>query len=385
MADLNANIILGNRPAEIENPQNVLMRALQMRQQQGALQHQEMLQQREMRSIEDQNRLRAILQAGGGEEELLRGGFTDQAVKLGEHKRKGQETDASTNLKNLEATAKRFGIVRDVANGINSPETWAQGAAILQQNGIPPTALGQAYDPVAIEALRAQAVTKNDEIQHALRQAQFQQTGQRDAQNAQHQNAQVQATLRGQNMTDSRARQGLALREQEIAMGGKPPPGYVWDGPGKLAAIPGGPGSKPTDSQATAGGYASRMVQADKLLQPIETKINNMGLKAKQRVEGMAVVGDIANAALSADQQSVDQAQRDFINAVLRRESGAVISDQEFANARKQYFVQPGDSKQVIEQKRANRAQSIKGVSGAAGPAAPKPATGGFKILSVEQ
>ena len=51
----------------------------------------------------------------------------------------------------------------------------------------------------------------------------------------------------------------------------------------------------------------------------------------------------------------MDQAQRDFINAVLRRDSGAAINDREFANARQQNSVQPGDSQEVIAQKRANR------------------------------
>jgi len=38
---------------------------------------------------------------------------------------------------------------------------------------------------------------------------------------------------------------------------------------------------------------------------------------------------------------------------VLRKESGAAIAASEFDNAEKQYFPQPGDSDQVISQKRA--------------------------------
>lgn len=53
--------------------------------------------------------------------------------------------------------------------------------------------------------------------------------------------------------------------------------------------------------------------------------------------------------------QQYDQAKRDFINATLRRESGATISDSEFSNANKQYFVQPWDTKETIKQKKANR------------------------------
>ena len=65
--------------------------------------------------------------------------------------------------------------------------------------------------------------------------------------------------------------------------------------------------------------------------------------------------GVLANWTQSGEQQQVEQSQRDYVNAVLRRESGAAISNAEFDNARQQYFPQPGDKPQVIEQKRRNR------------------------------
>lgn len=56
------------------------------------------------------------------------------------------------------------------------------------------------------------------------------------------------------------------------------------------------------------------------------------------------------------------QAQREFVNAILRRESGAAISPTEFASAQQQYFPQPGDGPAVIEQKRAARARAVQGL-----------------------
>jgi hypothetical protein len=67
--------------------------------------------------------------------------------------------------------------------------------------------------------------------------------------------------------------------------------------------------------------------------------------------------------------QKVNQAQRDFVNAVLRQESGAAIADSEFENAKKQYFPQPGDKPEVIEQKRQNRERVISSFETNAGPA----------------
>ena len=72
----------------------------------------------------------------------------------------------------------------------------------------------------------------------------------------------------------------------------------------------------------------------------------------------------------NSNQQKVEQAQRDFINAALRVESGASISPSEFENARKQYFPQPGDSAAVIEQKRQNRETEIQSLKLQGGPGA---------------
>lgn len=43
----------------------------------------------------------------------------------------------------------------------------------------------------------------------------------------------------------------------------------------------------------------------------------------------------------SAERQKFEQAKRNFVNSVLRNESGAVIAESEFKNADKQYFPQP--------------------------------------------
>ena len=57
--------------------------------------------------------------------------------------------------------------------------------------------------------------------------------------------------------------------------------------------------------------------------------------------------------------QQYEQAKTNFVNAVLRRESGAKISDEEFDSAEKQYFVQIWDSREVILQKRLNREDKL--------------------------
>lgn len=114
-----------------------------------------------------------------------------------------------------------------------------------------------------------------------------------------------------------------------------------------------------TEGQAKAVTFSSRMLSADKTLATLNRKGVNVSVPGENIGYG---VGTAVNAMSSADQQMLTQAKRDFINANLRRESGATIMPSEFDNADKQYFPQIGDSRQVIEQKAKNRRIAIEGM-----------------------
>lgn len=134
--------------------------------------------------------------------------------------------------------------------------------------------------------------------------------------------------------------------------------------PGQQGQEPNNPfagNGKMNEAQSKDGLYASRMFQSEKVLRDVEDVGKDLGQKAKSSIP---VVG---NYLVSEKYQKFDQARRDFLNATLRRESGAVISDSEFDNGNKQYFPQPGDSKEVVEQKRRNRAEAIKGIASGGG------------------
>jgi hypothetical protein len=124
-------------------------------------------------------------------------------------------------------------------------------------------------------------------------------------------------------------------------------------------------GGKMNESQSKYALYTSRMLNAEKVLR--EPKVESAAQSTTQRIAaGMWGAGKLYNPN-SVEFQKFDQAKRDFINATLRRESGAVISDAEFENAEKQYFPAPGDSKEVLAQKRTNRMTAIKGNGAGAG------------------
>lgn len=127
-----------------------------------------------------------------------------------------------------------------------------------------------------------------------------------------------------------------------------------------------------TEGQAKGVGFALRAQEADKIISTVGKGGEVQPGLFKRMVEATPFVGEglgtMANWTQSAAQQQIEQAQRNFVNAVLRQESGAVINQEEFNNARKQYFPQPGDSDAVIKQKEQNRRTAIKALETQAGP-----------------
>jgi hypothetical protein len=146
------------------------------------------------------------------------------------------------------------------------------------------------------------------------------------------------------------------------------PSGYTKKADGSLTFIKGGPADpdmKPlNEGQANARLYGNRMTTSHNIVNKLEAdgkpKYNPLAIKAI--LTGPGVLSEVAYSQAGADTQSAAQAMRDFINATLRRESGAAISASEYDNAIKQYFPQINEDKTVTAQKRANRETAIQGI-----------------------
>lgn len=174
-------------------------------------------------------------------------------------------------------------------------------------------------------------------------------------------------TIRGQNMTDARARESTAAtltKPFEVTGPDGNPMLVQQDKQGNIRPVQGfGPkagAEKPlNDTQSKALLFGSRMREADKVLDALAKEGTQASIPGARAGYG---IGATLNVLSSAKQQQLNQAKRDFVNAVLRRESGAVIAESEFENAEKQYFPQVGDSKEVIAQKAKNRKLATDGI-----------------------
>jgi hypothetical protein len=135
-----------------------------------------------------------------------------------------------------------------------------------------------------------------------------------------------------------------------------------------------GQDAKPlNENQANATAYGLRMKEANSILEDLAEK----GVLKGAVIERTPLIGRALGQSLpsvlggtSSAQQQVNQAKSNFITAVLRKESGAVISDSEFEREDQKYFPQINDNKEVIKQKEKARKLAIQAIEVQAGPGA---------------
>jgi hypothetical protein len=124
--------------------------------------------------------------------------------------------------------------------------------------------------------------------------------------------------------------------------------------------VPQGPAS---DVQHQAATYATRLQQSGGILDGLQNSI------ASYNPIGFAAQTKLPSYLQSSTIQQYQQAAANFINAVLRRESGAAIAQSEFDNAYSQYLPKPGDSAATLANKKQNRDTILQGLIQSSGSA----------------
>jgi hypothetical protein len=132
----------------------------------------------------------------------------------------------------------------------------------------------------------------------------------------------------------------------------------------------------PTEGQLSSAGYASRMEASEQTMQ----RLMGEGFDPSNAKDHLLSSVPLGNYAVSKEWQQHRQAQEDWVRAKLRKESGAVIADDEMEREIKVNFPQPGDSKEVIAQKARTRALAASGMKNAAGHAYKAPQSSAPKL-----
>lgn len=160
-------------------------------------------------------------------------------------------------------------------------------------------------------------------------------------------------TMRGQNMTDARAREQAEIARKQLEAGGKP-----------------------TDQQLSAQSFLSRMENASSVIDKLERGGYAPGVMGAlaQGVGKVPLIGGVASMAtvgagnaLVPEWPQYRQAQEEWVRAKLRKESGAVISDSEMEGEIRTYFPQPGDPASLRKQKAMSRQATERAIAQQAG------------------
>tara|TARA_R110000824_G_scaffold6468_5_gene29834 strand:- start:4195 stop:5805 length:1611 start_codon:yes stop_codon:yes gene_type:complete len=112
-----------------------------------------------------------------------------------------------------------------------------------------------------------------------------------------------------------------------------------------------------TQSNLDSAAYFNRMLGANSIFDQME----EAGYDPRDRV-GRLVDPLPGGYAASSDYRQYNAAKSDWISAKLREESGAAIGPDEYEKDEKAFFPQPGDSLEVLEQKRKMRERVQKGM-----------------------
>ena len=379
-----------------------------------------------MQSTARQNQLRGALSslgAGATDEDrvkAMRGTGSQEGFAAADALEKsiGERRKSSASAGKDEAETTKINLARDVAlhdfhaqklATVQTPQdalAWAQeGAAmgLFKQPGQLEQGIAKiqqaSQNPQAFAQWKQGAMRGGQTVTAQLKQQldQFQAD-----ETARHNKATESNTIRGQNMADARAKEqnengrGVIIQTDTGPM-------LANSRTGTTKPIIGPDGTpvtrtKPlTEFQGKSAAFGDRAMAADTILNGIKPgDYSAAGVNMKTSLGNVPGIGGGleagANTMLSANSQKVEQAQRDFINATLRQESGAAIGASEFENAKRQYFPQPGDRPETIQQKAANRKLVIQGFKRSAGAnaeftdSAPQPAgAGGWTVTPIGQ
>jgi hypothetical protein len=146
-------------------------------------------------------------------------------------------------------------------------------------------------------------------------------------------------------------------------------------------------GGKPlTEAQGNSVAFGARAIESNRIATDLEkqgfrntgairTAIGGLagmtpfiGEQLEQGVRSTFNVLPSVTGGTSPEQQQVEQARRNFVSAVLRKESGAAIGIDEYKNEERKYFPQAGDTDAVIKQKQKARELAIEALKAQAGP-----------------
>lgn len=165
-------------------------------------------------------------------------------------------------------------------------------------------------------------------------------------------------------------RAGLISQEQyQAALAAMAPQGMsIETGPdGQLRIVQGagaGMGKPFTEAQSKDVVYSTRAQGALEVLEPVAGSLTSLQSRAAE----FDPTGYVRGAVQSPEYQVAKNAGDEFLQAILRKDTGAGITAQEQELYGKTYLPQPGDGPQVLEAKKAARQRAVAAINAGMSP-----------------
>lgn len=126
-----------------------------------------------------------------------------------------------------------------------------------------------------------------------------------------------------------------------------------------------GAGVKPlTEGQSKDTVFSTRAEGALPIIDQYGDALTNLGESVAGQVPG------VGNYMKSPEFQQAEQAGKEFLQAILRKDTGAAITAEETSEYGSVYLPRPGDSPQLLEQKRVSRQRAIAAINAGLPPQA---------------
>jgi hypothetical protein len=203
--------IYGNiQQPQIENPLNALAKVSQVKAMQNQNQLAQLALADKQREAAGDNALASLIAGGGDSTAIAKGlaekgygakslAFTKQAAEMAKQQREAEKA-------RLEHVAQSIQLQGQLLGGVRDQATWEQALQVAQQNGMDVSKFPQQYDPAFVQSAKARALTAAQQVDQEYKQKGFDLDVAKFGYQQQNDAANRGVTIRGQNLSDARAR-----------------------------------------------------------------------------------------------------------------------------------------------------------------------------------
>lgn len=378
---LDPNVALQVQPVQIQNPLTTYAQAAALQGAQRQNQLYDLAIQDKQREVDQAQALNAAFKAPGAMNSdgtlnasgivgnVAQSGYGAAVPALAKSLAETQSAQLAQQKASIDGSLQKLGAIGQVLNGVTDQASYdlARQWAVSHLGPDSVASMPATYDPTLVANKQREALTVMQQLdQHSkaidqqLAQSQFGET-------QRHNLASEGIETRAQNMRalDYDPKNGVVVNK----LTGQSTPVLGADGKPIATSV-----GNLTGEQSNAVAFGARALDAQNMLRQLEAAGTTNTNPVYRAVSGLPVIGGAlggaANFLNSDQQQSYEQAKRNFVSAILRKESGAAISESEFLNEEKKYFPQTNDSAATIEQKARARDLAIEALKAQAGPGA---------------